>query len=363
MASEAGAIARGPALAYDAAPGSVGNEGNRPGMDATSAATALVVFVATLGLAGRVRAWLLRRAILDRPVDRSAHAVPVPRGGGLALVPVLLAAWFALTLAGRAPASDAALAALAAGLALISWIDDLRGLPAGLRLLCHILAVLAGLAFLPRGAVFQGLLPPLVDRAAAALLWVWFLNLFNFMDGIDGITGVETAALGLGMVLVGALAGADDGSAALALCTASGALAFLYWNWHPARLFLGDVGSVPLGYLLGALLLGLAARGLWAPALILPLYYLADASVTLARRVLRGERFWQAHRQHFYQRALAGPGDHASVARLVLAGDSALLACALLAVGRPWIGLAAGIAVVACLLGLMQRRSRRVAAL
>ena len=107
------------------------------------------------------------------------------------------------------------------------------------------------------------------------------------------------------------------------------AVGFLRWNWHPARIFLGDVGSVPLGYLLGALLLALAARGLWAPALILPLYYLADASLTLAGRVLRGERFWQAHRQHFYQRALGGRDDHAAVARLVLAGDAALIACAL----------------------------------
>jgi UDP-N-acetylmuramyl pentapeptide phosphotransferase/UDP-N-acetylglucosamine-1-phosphate transferase len=329
-------------------------------MDATSAATALIVFLVTLGFAGRVRAWLLGRAILDRPVERSTHAVPVPRGGGLAVVPVLLAAWVGLALAGPAPAGDAALAAFAGGLALLSWVDDLRSLPSGLRLLCHILAVAGGLAFLPGGAVFQGLLPPLLDRIATALLWVWFVNLFNFMDGIDGITGVETATLGLGMVLVTALAGgADDGSAGLALSTAAAALAFLRWNWHPARLFLGDVGSVPLGYLLGALLLGLAARGLWAPALILPLYYLADASVTLARRVLRGERFWQPHRQHFYQRALAGPDDHAAVARLVLAGDAGLVLCALLALHQPWIGLAAGLAVVACLLALMQRRARR----
>jgi UDP-N-acetylmuramyl pentapeptide phosphotransferase/UDP-N-acetylglucosamine-1-phosphate transferase len=330
-------------------------------MDAVSSAAALIVFVATLGLAGRVRAWLERRAILDRPVDRSAHAVPVPRGGGLAIMPVLLAAWFGLALLGRAPPGAAALAALAAGLALVSWLDDLRGLPAGPRLLCHVLAALAGLAFLPAGAVFQGLLPPLLDRAATLLLWVWFVNLFNFMDGIDGIAGVETTALGLGLVLVAARAGGDDGSAALALSTAAAALAFLRWNWHPARLFLGDVGSVPLGFLTGALLLALAARGLWAPALILPLYYLADASVTLARRVLRGERFWEAHRQHFYQRALAGPGDHAAVARLVLAGDAGLVACALLAVGRPWLGLTAGIGVVACLLGVLQWRARRVA--
>jgi UDP-N-acetylmuramyl pentapeptide phosphotransferase/UDP-N-acetylglucosamine-1-phosphate transferase len=342
-------------LAYDR-PGF----GEKPrAMDITSAATALLVFLATLGLAGRVRDWLLGRAILDRPVERSTHAAPVPRGGGLAVVPVLLAAWVGLAITGRAPAGDAALAVLAGGLALVSWIDDLRSLPPGLRLLCHILAVAAGLAFLPQALVFQGLLPPLLDRAATVLLWIWFLNLFNFMDGIDGITGVETASLGLGMVLTTAVAGRDDGSAGLALATAAAALAFLRWNWHPARLFLGDVGSVPLGYLLGALLLGLAARGLWAPALILPLYYLADASVTLARRVLRGERFWQPHRQHFYQRALAGPDDHAAVARLVLAADAALVLCALLAVERPWTGLVAGLVVVVGLLGLMQRRSRR----
>ncbi len=329
----------------------------------TAVAAALIVFLATLGLTGRLRDWLQRRAILDRPVDRSAHSVPVPRGGGLVLVPVLLAAWFALALLGQAPPAAAALATLATGLALLSWLDDLRGLPAGLRLLCHILAVIAGLAFLPRGAVFQGLLPPLLDRAATALLWVWFVNLFNFMDGIDGITGIETAAIGLGLPLAAALAGMpDDGSADLALCAAAGAVAFLRWNWHPARIFLGDVGSVPLGYLLGALLLALAARGLWAPALILPLYYLADASLTLAGRVLRGERFWQAHRQHFYQRALGGRDDHAAVARLVLAGDVALIACALLAVSRPWAGLAAALLVVACLLGVMQRRARPVAA-
>ncbi len=327
----------------------------------TAVAAALFVFLATLGLTGRLRDWLQRRAILDRPVDRSAHRVPVPRGGGLVLVPVLLTAWFALTLLGQAPPAAAALATLATGLALLSWLDDLRGLPAGLRLLCHILAVIAGLAFLPRGAVFQGLLPPLLDRAATALLWVWFVNLFNFMDGIDGITGIETASIGLGLPLVAALAGMpNDGSADLALCAAGGAVGFLRWNWHPARIFLGDVGSVPLGYLLGALVLALAARGLWAPALILPLYYLADASLTLAGRVLRGERFWQAHRQHFYQRALGGRDDHAAVARLVLAGDAAQIASALIAVSRPWTGLAAALHVVACLLGVKQRRARPV---
>src|SRR5258707_4056237 len=155
----------------------------------------LAVFIATWWLTGRVRAWLARRAILDRPVARSAHAVPVPRGGGLALMPAVLGAWLVLALLGRTPPASAGGALLAAGLSIVSWLDDLRSLPAWLRLAAHLVAAAIGLSFLPgAGAVFQGLLPPLFDRMATALLWVWFVNLFNFMDGIDGITGVETAS-------------------------------------------------------------------------------------------------------------------------------------------------------------------------
>jgi UDP-N-acetylmuramyl pentapeptide phosphotransferase/UDP-N-acetylglucosamine-1-phosphate transferase len=321
----------------------------------------LAVFIATWWLTGRVLAWLTRRAILDRPVARSAHRVPVPRGGGLALVPPILAAWLVLAALGRTPPAGAGIAVLAAGLAALSWRDDLRSLPAGLRLGAHLVAAAIGLLLLPSaGAVFQGLLPPLLDRIATALLWVWFVNLFNFMDGIDGITGIQTAACGIGVALVVLSIGNDaDGSAMLALTLAAGVLAFLCWNWHPAQLFLGDVGSVPLGYLLGWLLLGLAAKGVWAPALILPLYYLADATITLARRLLRRERVWEAHRQHFYQRALGSDGNHAAVARLVLAADALLVVLALLALVEPrWAVAGAGL-VVATLLLMMERRARR----
>jgi UDP-N-acetylmuramyl pentapeptide phosphotransferase/UDP-N-acetylglucosamine-1-phosphate transferase len=326
-------------------------------------AVPLAVLVITLWLTGRVRVWLQRRAILDRPVERSVHVAPVPRGGGIALMPVLIALWLALALAGLAPPGAAVVAAAAAGLTLLSWLDDLRGLPIGLRLLGHIAAVVIGLSVPQPGAVFQGVLPPLADTCATAVLWVWFVNLFNFMDGIDGITGIETAALGLGLPFAAALAGVgDQGTAALALSIAAAGLAFLRWNWHPAKLFLGDVGSVPLGYLLGWLLLGLAAHGLWAPALILPLYYLADASLTLARRILRGEQFWRAHRQHFYQRALAADGDHAAVARLVLAGDATLVGLALFAVAQPWLALMLAALVVAIMLLAMERRARLIRA-
>ncbi len=333
------------------------------GLNWLAALVPLAVLIGTVWMTGRVLGWLQRRAILDHPVDRSAHRVPVPRGGGLAVMPLILAAWLALALLGSAPAGTMAAVAVAAALMLLSWFDDLRGLPIGLRLLGHLAAALLGLMILPgAGQVFQGYLPPLLDRAATALLWVWFINLFNFMDGIDGITGTQTACLGLGIALVTSVAGwAGDGRATLALAVAAGGLGFLKWNWHPAKLFLGDSGSVPLGFLLGWLLLGLAGTGLWAPALILPLYYLADATLTLLRRALRGERVWRAHRQHFYQRALGPAGNHAAIVRLILAADLLLIGLAVAALARPFWASAFAILVTAGLLALLERRARHLA--
>jgi UDP-N-acetylmuramyl pentapeptide phosphotransferase/UDP-N-acetylglucosamine-1-phosphate transferase len=136
-------------------------------------------------------------------------------------------------------------------------------------------------------------------------------------------------------------------------------LGFLVWNWAPAKLFLGDVGSMPIGYLLGWLLLSAAANGAWAAALILPLYYLADATITLIKRALRGAKIWQAHREHFYQRAVQGGASHARVAIQVLACNSVLVVMALIAVvGWVWLALAASAVTVAVLLALLTRRAR-----
>ncbi|MBO0738870.1 MAG: glycosyl transferase, partial [Alphaproteobacteria bacterium] len=160
----------------------------------------------------------------------------------------------------------------------------------------------------------------------AGLLWVWWINLFNFMDGIDGLAASEAAAIGSGLLLFG-LCGAGAGSepALLAAAVIGAALGFLVWNWSPARIFLGDVGSVPLGYLLGFLLLDLAGRGFWKIALILPLYFIADATITLVRRLLRGERVWKAHREHYYQQAVRYGLGHAAVVRLVITADILLI--------------------------------------
>ena len=319
----------------------------------------LAVLAGTAWLGGIVLAWLRHRAILDHPVERSSHQVPVPRGGGLAVVPLALFAWVMLTADGMAPPGTIGIVAIAAALAIVSWQDDRGGLSVGWRLLAHLVAASAGVYFLPDTPVFQGLLPPLADHAAAALLWVWFLNLYNFMDGIDAITCVETIALAIGIMVVAQLVDIpDDSTTMLALVMAAAALGFLRWNRPPAQIFLGDVGSVPLGFLLGWLLLTLAARGQWAPALILPLYYLADATITLARRMARGERFWQAHRQHYYQRALAPDGDHGAVVRLIAGGNVALIILAGLAVFWPLPALILALIATTILLAQLGRRAR-----
>jgi len=189
--------------------------------------------------------------------------------------------------------------------------------------------VAIGLSVLPQPQdPLHGWLWSPAQLAIVGLVWVWAVNLFNFMDGIDGIAGTEAASIGAGL-LVFTTFGAGANSVLALLCAAllGGSIGFLVWNWSPARIFLGDVGSAPLGYLLGFLLLGLAARGFWKIALILPLYFLADATITLGRRLLRGERVWQAHREHFYQLAVRRGLSHAAVVKRIIAADVVLIGC------------------------------------
>ena len=310
-------------------------------------------------LTGGVLRALAARGVLDNPTARSSHAHPTPRGGGLAVlggaVPCLAAAAWATGTAGR-------LAPAAVGLLLVaavSFYDDLRHVSARLRFGTQAVAVGLGLLSLPEAAlVFQGLLPFWLDRCAAGFVWLWFVNLYNFMDGIDGITAVETMAIGLGAALVAALSPADPFLVAAGLVLSGAAAGFLPWNWSKARIFLGDVGSVPLGYMLGFLLLALASQGRWAAALVLPLYYLVDATLTLLRRLARGERIWEAHREHAYQKAAAGAG-HAPVSLSVAAAGAALMAAALAAEALSRLSLAAAVGVVVLLFVWLGHLARR----
>jgi len=312
----------------------------------------LVSLAATVLVMRHLVTWLRKREILDHPNERSSHVRPTPRGGGLAVTPIILAGWLILAGLGLVLSGQLIVMAGAFVLLILSWADDRRGLPPLVRLLTHLAVVLGGLFALPEHQfVFQGLLPLWADRLVAAILWVWFLNLYNFMDGIDGITGVETLCLAGGLVLISP---APEQSAVLA----GAALGFLFWNWHPAKIFLGDSGSVPLGYLLAWLLLRLAAQGLWAPALILPAYYLADATITISKRAWRREKIWQAHRQHFYQRAVQGGASHARVALLILLSDIALVEAANWSRISLVQGLGAASVMTATLLFVLHRMSR-----
>ncbi len=308
---------------------------------------------------GGVRRWLLHHQILDRPNDRSSHTTPTPRGGGIAVLLVLLPAWGMLIVVFEQAAAAWILPAAALALAAISWADDVRELPPAPRLLAQIVAVAFGIWALP-GPVFGGFLPPVVDGLITGLAWIWFINLFNFMDGIDGITGVQAVAMGTGIYLIARLGG-DDHLAWSGIAIAAAMAGFLCWNWHPAKIFAGDVGSIPIGYLLGALCLALAARGMWLPVLITVLYYLADATVTLLRRAARGDKPWQAHREHFYQQAVANGRSHAAVAGAVMVVDAGLVALALCAAASwidGWIALAGAAVLVIGLLWWLARSLR-----
>lgn len=296
---------------------------------------------------------LLQRQIFDQPTDRSSHETPTPRGGGLAVTAVAGLAWLAVALTGGAGAESYAILLLWLALAGLSFLDDMRGLPVLARLSAQALAVIVAVSLLPGEArVFQGLLSFWPDRILAALIWLWFVNLYNFMDGIDGITVVETCALGAGIAIVATMLDLRAPDPLLAVCIAGAVLGFGLWNWQPAKLFMGDVGSIGLGFVLGWMLLQLACAGQWLPALILPLYYLADASVTLIRRALHLQPVWRAHRSHYYQRAARGFGSHAAVSLRIAALNLVLVATALAGVLMPEAAVyCLGFAIAVC--GLM----------
>lgn len=324
-----------------------------------SLATLVVATAVAAALTGWVGAWLRRKAILDHPNERSSHSAPTPRGGGWGIMLTLLPGWAVIALLFKADVGVWVILGGAAALMAVSWIDDRRTLPPAPRFLSQIAVVALGLSALPAdGLVFQGLLPFWVDRLVAAVGWLWFVNLFNFMDGIDGLAGSEAATIGGGVALVGALAGLDPALGLYGLAAAGAALGFLVWNWHPAKLFMGDVGSVPLGFALGWLLLSLAALGHWPAALLIPAYFLTDATFTLLRRLTEGKKVWQAHREHFYQKAAQRGRNHAQVVRLVLGLNAVLVALAALS---PWLGwpvLLPGAATVALLLAALARPAR-----
>jgi len=291
--------------------------------------SAVMTLLAALGLSwwgtrGVLR-FLRARAVLDVPNERSSHSKPTPRGGGLAFVAVILVGILAGVAAGWVRVADAvALVPSAGAIGLVGWIDDRRGLPARFRLVVHIAAAVwvvycfGPVTTLEVGTVWLPLGPAAAIVSVLGL--VWLSNLFNFMDGIDGIAGGEAVSVAIVAALLCLRAG-DTEPAWLFLLVAAAVLGFLSWNWAPARVFMGDSGSVVLGFLLGALAL-LEHQRTVVPALgsaLLFGVFLMDATLTLIRRMARRERWTSAHRSHAYQRAVQAGMSHARVSGTVIA--------------------------------------------
>jgi UDP-N-acetylmuramyl pentapeptide phosphotransferase/UDP-N-acetylglucosamine-1-phosphate transferase len=263
---------------------------------------ALATFALTLALYP-----LMERYALARPNARSSHAHPTPQGAGMAIVAVtvIAAALCAVLFPGFGAPALAPILAAAIGLAVVGAVDDIRTLEALPRLAIQSVAVLAVLVALPPQFHVLPPVPLLLERAVLFVALLWFVNLVNFMDGIDWMTVAEVVPLTVGLALFGFLGALPSEGTLLALALGGAMLGFAPLNRPVARVFLGDVGSLPIGLMLGWLLVLLAAHHLVA-ALLLPLYFLADATITLLRRFAKGERVMQAHRSHFYQRATVG---------------------------------------------------------
>lgn len=274
---------------------------------------ALMAALASTLLVGLYRRLAISRHWFDIPNHRSSHAAVTPRGAGIvfALLSVLAACYLL-------PAFRVG-AAMGLAVAAIGWLDDLRGLPARYRFIAYAAAIgIFLLSGLPAAALPGGLAGALTG-VLAGLLLLWLLNLFNFMDGINGIAGTEAVFVLLGALLLAP--GAAEGYRQLLGCTAAAVAGFLVWNFPRGRVFMGDAGSVFLGFWLGALAAWSVAAGdlvIWV-WLLLPGVFVVDASYTLAVRLVTGQRWHQPHRSHAYQYLARRWGGHGRVVVLVLA--------------------------------------------
>jgi len=301
------------------------------GFDADSRVMITAGMLLLAGLtAGLVNAWLVSEGnplrILDAPNERSLHAHPTPRMGGLGILAGVALAWAVAGWLGSWPPVLGWIALAAGAVAAVSLLDDVMELPALPKFAVHAVAALllmAGGLVLPWGV------------AGMLLSWlaiVWMLNLYNFMDGMDGFSGGMTLCGFTALGLAGWMSGAAHGYAMYACIVAASSVGFLLFNVPPARIFMGDVGSATLGLMAAAFSLWGVRDGLfplWFPVLVFS-PFVVDASITLMRRILRREKVWKAHRSHYYQRLVTAGWGHRKTVRaewalMLLAGLSGLL--------------------------------------
>jgi UDP-N-acetylmuramyl pentapeptide phosphotransferase/UDP-N-acetylglucosamine-1-phosphate transferase len=308
---------------------------------------------------------LLQRYALARPNARSSHVIPTPQGGGVAVIAatIAVAVIFGFVIALTFNAAFLGLMISTICLATVGALDDLRPMPVLPRLTLQAIAVGLILATLPEEFHLIKGIPLSVERAILLLGGLWFVNLVNFMDGLDWMTVAEMVPITVALSVFGLFGRMPAAPTLIATALGGAIIGFAFFNRPVAKLFLGDVGSLPIGLLVGWCLLQLAGGGHLTAAILLPLYYLADATITLLRRLMKGEAVWVAHRTHFYQRATDNGFSVLQVVTdvFVLNVILAVLALLTLLVASPYVQVLALAAGVGCVALVLSRFSRRPA--
>ncbi len=303
---------------------------------------------------------VLARHALAHPNARSSHKIPTPQGGGIAVIAatvgvVIVSRLFGVP--GLGGHSVWLVLAATALIAVVGAIDDVRSIAVMPRLILQAIAVATVLAALPGDPRVVPFLPSWLERMLLGLAVLWFVNLTNFMDGIDWMTVAEVVPLSAGLALFGLMGALPRDATIVALALCGAVIGFAPVNRPVARLFLGDVGSLPIGLLVGWMLVVLAGTGHFAAALLLPLYYLADATITLLRRLAKGEPIMQAHRRHFYQRATdRGDSVYQIVGRVFLLNIALIALAAATLLTTSYLLHAAALIIGCILVGLLLYR-------
>lgn len=293
---------------------------------------ALSAFLMTLlGTRITILALRQREAMLGMQALPGQKPKAAPTGGGVAVVMAMI---ICLLVADINYGVVLSLFMLAA----VSLLHGLIGVPLLVRLLVQLLAVLLSLELVP--PVFAEFLPGWAERGLVAVLWLWCINLFEFMDGIDGITPAEMLCIGLGLTLVSVFA--DDFPSVLSsygLILFAAACGFMWWNWYPSKIRLGEVGTVPIGFLVGYLLLLAIHDGYGYAAAILPAYHISDATLTLLYRASKGKRAWAKHSEYYYRTAVGKGRRPDTVVRYVFGVNILLMLLAAFTVINPELAL------------------------
>jgi len=311
---------------------------------------------------------LLEHYAMARPNARSSHEVPTPQGGGIAVILATIGISYAAfcylpTDAAAPPLEFPIVTAAVALIAAVGVLADTHPQNIWSRLLLQTLAVAAVISVLPHDSRVLPILPLPAERIALVIGGLWFVNLVNFMDGLDLMTVAEAVPITAALAVLGLFGFLPPPAIVVSLALCGAMIGFAYFNRPVAKLFLGDVGSLPIGLLLGWLLVLLAGNGGRAAAILLPLYYLADSTLTLIRRAFYGERIWQAHRSHFYQRATDRDFSVSQVVRRVFVVNLVLCSLAITTVLLPGLlitiaALVGGVTLVGGLLVTFGRGTR-----